>query len=319
MDSSSPSDGVRPDRARARGTLLTVLGVVAALAIVAVAARGETPIGQAGARRPGEGLLDVLFSLFLLLMGFGVVLFFSLILLGRDAIAQESLVKRKQRRFVGLLVLGAFLLALLLLVRFRADNPEGLRIPMLEPPDSDATGANADEGRYTPEFAWIPALIVSALVLGGIAAAWWSAKARKRARGHHELTLAEALSDVLEETLDDLRNERDPRRAVIAAYARLERAVAAYGLPRRPAEAPLEYLARMLGELSVSRAAVQRLTLLFERAKFSQHEVGPEMKEQAIAALQQVQEELRAAELAARIERAAALEIARTRASRSTG
>ena len=290
--------------------------MVAALAIVAVAARGETPIGQAGTRRPADGLLDVLLSLFLVLMGLGVILFCYLLLLRKDVIAQQrALGKRKQRRFAGLLILGVFLVALFLVVRYQAENPGGLRIPTIEPPpDADGAAAGPDEGRYTPEFALIPVLIVSLLAVGGIAAAWWSAKARRRARGFDETTLAEALSDVLEETLDDLRAERDPRRAVIAAYARLERAVGAYGLPRRPAEAPLEYLARMLVELSVSRPAVRRLTLLFERAKFSQHEVGLEMKEQAIAALQQVQDELRAAELAARIERAAALELARERA-----
>ena len=56
----------------------------------------------------------------------------------------------------------------------------------------------------------------------------------------------------VDESLDDLRAEPDPRRAVIAAYARLERVLAAHGLPRKPAEAPLEYLGRMLAELSVS-------------------------------------------------------------------
>jgi hypothetical protein len=148
-----------------------------------------------------------------------------------------------------------------------------------------------------------------------MAAAWWSAKARRRALGTGDLTLAETLSDVIDESLDDLRAEGDPRRAVIRAYARLERALAAHGLPRRPAEAPLEYLTRILQELSVSPVAVRRLTLLFERAKFSQHEVDPEMKTTAIAALQQVQEELRAAELQAEVERLAAVEAARERAA----
>jgi len=312
MDSSPQSN-----RGSARGTLLTVLGVVAALAIVAVAARGDTPIGQAGTRRPADGLLDVLLSLFLLLMAFGVLLFCYLLLLRKDAIAQQRILgKSKRNRFVSLIVLGAFLIALFFVVRYRAENPGGIRIPTIErPPGAGETTDGGGGGRYAPEFAWIPVLIVLVLALGGFAAAWWSAKVRKGARGLDETSFAEALADVLEETLDDLRAERDPRRAVIAAYARLERAVAAHGLPRRPAEAPLEYLARMLCELSVSRPAVRRLTLLFERAKFSQHEVGVEMKEQAIAALQQVQEELRAAELAARIERAAAVEAARERAT----
>jgi len=157
--------------------------------------------------------------------------------------------------------------------------------------------------------------VVFVLVATAIGAHLVARQRRARAFDAGQSRLAEDIADVVDESLDDLRAEPDSRRAVIAAYARLERAVAAHGLPRRPAEAPLEYLARMLGELSVSRPAVRRLTLLFERAKFSQHEVGVEMKEQAIAALQQVQEELRAAELAARIERAAAVEAARERAT----
>ena len=47
---------------------------------------------------------------------------------------------------------------------------------------------------------------------------------------------------MLDETLDDLRAEADPRRAIIAAYARLERVLAANGVPRT-AETSDEYLA----------------------------------------------------------------------------
>ena len=38
---------------------------------------------------------------------------------------------------------------------------------------------------------------------------------------------------MLDETLDDLRNEADPRKAVIAAYARMEKILAGHGLGRR--------------------------------------------------------------------------------------
>jgi len=313
MDTSS-----RPTPSRFRGTILTLLGVLVALAVVAVAARGETPIGRAGTRRPADVLLDTLLSLFVVLMLAGVVLFVYLLFLRKEALAHYRSTGTRQRSTVrSLLILGAFLVAVFLVVRIRAGNETVIRIPTIEQPPGggDTTGNGSGADRYEPEFAWIPILIVGVLALGGIAAAWWSAKVRKRARGGNELSLAEALSDVIAESLDDLRAEQDPRLAVIRAYARLERALAAYGLPRRPAEAPLEYLARMLEELSVSRIAVRRLTLLFERAKFSQHAVEPEMKESAIAALQQVQEELRAAELEAELERAAALEAARERAA----
>jgi hypothetical protein len=99
---------------------------------------------------------------------------------------------------------------------------------------------------------------------------------------------------VLDTTLEDLRRERDPRRAVIAAYARLERALAAHGFPRRPAETQAEYVARILDELDVDRGSVRRLTELYTDAKFSIHDVDAGMKEEAIDALERVRDELRA-------------------------
>ena len=105
---------------------------------------------------------------------------------------------------------------------------------------------------------------------------------------------ASAVAQILDETLDDLHDERDPRRAVIAAYARMERALAAYGLARRSSEAPLEYLERALEELHASASSASRLTRLFEWASFSHHPVEPGMKEEAIEALEAVRAELTA-------------------------
>ena len=100
----------------------------------------------------------------------------------------------------------------------------------------------------------------------------------------------DALGTVIDDSLDALRAEPDPRRAVVAAYARMERALAGIGMARNRAETPFEYLDRVLVELGAGTAQVSVLTDLFERAKFGQHEVTPAMKEAAIDAL----EELRA-------------------------
>ena len=59
--------------------------------------------------------------------------------------------------------------------------------------------------------------------------------------------------ELVEDTLADLYAEVDPRKAIIAAYARVERVFASYGLPREPSEAPVEYLERALP--SSARAA----------------------------------------------------------------
>ena len=66
-----------------------------------------------------------------------------------------------------------------------------------------------------------------------------------------------------------------------------------------PQEAPLEYVARALRDLEVGERSVRRLTDLFERAKFSTHEIDESMRTEAIAALGRVRDELRSASEAA--------------------
>ena len=305
-------------RPRARGTLLTALGVLAALAVVALAAHEGVSAGEPGSRRPADSLLDTLFSLLLVGMALAVVAIVAVFVLNRDVFRStvEPLRRRRSSRRTIIAVL-LFVVALSLVVRYAGERQAELELPQLTPPP-EATGTgeeNDTAGRYEPEFAWLPVLVVLALATAGVAAAWWAARARRRARGEDgEPSFADALDDVLAETLDDLRAEADPRRAVIGAYARLERVLGAYGLPRRPAEAPLEFLGRMLAEAEVGPVAVERLTLLFERARFSQHHVDPEMKEDAIDALETVREDLRLADLRAREARAEALALAHERA-----
>jgi hypothetical protein len=82
---------------------------------------------------------------------------------------------------------------------------------------------------------------------------------------------------------------------VIAAYARMEGVLARHGLRRRPSETPLEYLRRVLLELTARADAVARLTNLFEQAKFSRHDIDATMKRDAIGALREIRDDLRGA------------------------
>jgi hypothetical protein len=75
----------------------------------------------------------------------------------------------------------------------------------------------------------------------------------------------------------------DPRAAVLAAYARMEAALSAAGLARRASEAPREYLSRLEASLGGGRAPATRLTGLFERARFSVHPIGEDVRRDALA------------------------------------
>ena len=90
----------------------------------------------------------------------------------------------------------------------------------------------------------------------------------------------------LDQSLDDLRRERDVRRAIVACYARMERALASAGRERRAHETPFEFLRRVLERVAYEPGQV--LTELFERARFSLEPMGEKEKRSAIAALEQL-------------------------------
>jgi hypothetical protein len=139
-------------------------------------------------------------------------------------------------------------------------------------------------------FQWPLALGVAGLVLlGGV---WIYIRRRGELVPSDERSLEADLVEVLETRIDDLRNERDARKAVIAAYAQMERTLTSHGLARHRAEAPFEYLARILRGLHVDDSAARTLTDLFEYAKFSRHEIDAAMKEEAIGALVAIRKDL---------------------------
>jgi 4-amino-4-deoxy-L-arabinose transferase-like glycosyltransferase len=296
--------------ARALVPALVVLGLVG---VVAVASNGSIPTGTSETRRPADQLLDSFFSLMLFLLVVAAVVTVWAFT-QREQIAREAARVRRQR-------LGLFGLSVIFLVfttityfRMRGWDPPDFRVDLGQLGGTE-DAPTADEvykpgpQTYDPEFTWTPIVVVVGLAAIAVAA-WYFAARRDRVQLTPEQAAAGALAAVLDDTLDDLRAEKDPRRAVIAAYARLERTLAAHRLGRHPSEAPGEYLARILPELELERGSVRRLTELFTRAKFSPHAIDAAMKEDAIDALTTVRDELRAAAERRRQERLAALEAA---------
>lgn len=110
-----------------------------------------------------------------------------------------------------------------------------------------------------------------------------------------EPDLPEELAGALDAGLEELEATADPRRAVLLAYARMERALGERGLLRQAFETHVEYLERALRGLRASPLALRRLTDLFERARYSQHEVRPADRVAAEEALARLRDELRSA------------------------
>ncbi len=107
---------------------------------------------------------------------------------------------------------------------------------------------------------------------------------------------ASPLEAAVDDSVEDLRAEPDPRRAIVRCYARFERAAAASGVERKPWSTPMEFMREALRRLPLPRTAVPTLTGLFELARFSHHPLGPSERDRALAALDEIRTAMRATE-----------------------
>src|SRR5919201_2278648 len=264
----------------ARRLFWSGIALMALLALVAVASRAHRPGGGSGAQAGHAPTLlgDYLATIAWVVVPVGAVF----VLWGLTQSRRLSALAGRthwRRTLVTFVVLSLLLAAGVFLV----DRHGGIRLfgrngQETTPASTTPATVLPRKGRHAhvvpparAHFRWLPVLVLGSVVLG-LVVSLGAAAALRRRDGEaidEEAALAAALNEVLADSLDDLRAERDPRRAVIRIYARMEKTFAAYGVAREPAEAPLEYLARVLDSLRVSAYSLRRLTQLFERAKFS--------------------------------------------------
>lgn len=145
----------------------------------------------------------------------------------------------------------------------------------------------------TPPPAWLDVLTAAILVGGALILVARRRPDTTRAAGQVAVpSPVEALRAAVDVSLEDLRSDPNARRAVIGAYRLMETTLARAGLPRSPSEAPREYLTRALGSVRVAEDPPQRLTALYERAKFGVAEVDLPLRDEAIDALLTLRTEL---------------------------
>ncbi len=93
-------------------------------------------------------------------------------------------------------------------------------------------------------------------------------------------------------TAQRLRDEPDPRRAVLLAFAGLEEALGRTGHSRLAAETPHEYTTRILRSVEAEPRPVQLLSALYHDARFSDRPISRADQEQAADAFDQAHTEL---------------------------
>ena len=142
----------------------------------------------------------------------------------------------------------------------------------------------------------IAALVVLALLIWGIIRDQARRKARRTGRRvavTQEPTTAEDLVAALDAGLEELSDtDRDPRRAVIACWVRLEQAAAAAGTQRHPGDSPTDLVGRLLREQQVDAGVLAALLEVYRQARYATHTVDDQMRVQARSALQRLRADL---------------------------
>jgi hypothetical protein len=265
----------------------------AAIVLVVIAA-GATPEGFGGFFRtegPDRVVLPQALRIHQYLFIAIAVLVFAIYLSAQIVARREGIALPRRRspwRFVAGLILVIMIINLVPAVRERLDSwfaeGEGVEQQLAPAPEN---GIDREPSRVLG-YMVAGFMALAALALAGLL---WVLlgrdPTRRRAQGSER-----EIQAAIEEGLVDLETITDPRAAVLACYARLQSAVEVAGIDRRPSDAPLELLDRLIEDGRVDPNAARRLTDLFEVARFSPHDVDETMRREAMAALQALRREL---------------------------
>lgn len=144
-------------------------------------------------------------------------------------------------------------------------------------------------------------LLVGLAAAAAIAGALWLWRGRVEQDGDDDTTAEMAFAEAEEPPVDfsaeisaidrmlwEIDQAADPRTAIRRVYGALETGLNNPAMARRRSETPHVYLQRVLGSFDALRPPLARLTHLFEQARFSEHEITPQMRDEAVFCLNQI-------------------------------
>ncbi len=272
---------------------LVAFGLLALLGVVAFASRSGFS-GSSNAK-PTPGYVSYAFTAFLIVFVLMIpIAAYALLMQAREGeVARKSFKSRVIQNLLTVAFFGLIAFGVIYLKRHHAHifNVNARALRNISGRTTSRHGGKP--GAFEPSFEW-PVLAAAIVVLAvGGAFAYRSYRTRKRRSAVRlEPSVVEDFAATIGDAIAGLEAETDARRAVIAAYARMEGVLGRHGMRRRPSETPVEYLGRILTGLTSRSDAVARLTSLFEEAKFSRHEIDDGMKREAIDALRAIREDL---------------------------
>ena len=296
-DTGPFDDGEPFGRKANRGPRLLVGGLVlfALLAVVSLASR--TGFGSSSQSGPSTDYLSYAYTAFLVLWVVAIpVTLWAMWVQSSQIVTERPTYKRIViQNFLTLIVIGIVIgCALYIKHHGHWHSPDTSAL------NKTATAVKGKKGgkavAVEPTFKWSVALAIGGVILIAsvpLSRAYLRERKRRRERAARApISQREQLAAEFTFVIEDLIDEPDPRRAIVAAYARMEKVFAREGLKRRPSETSGEYLRRIVLELTSRSTAVERLTTLFEQAKFSRGEIGSAQKDEAIAALREIKTDL---------------------------
>ncbi len=232
-------------------------------------------------------------NVFLTALGVYAVLAFVMLLYLRPT--RTPVRSRKTRGLPTLLLVTVFLVALAIVFP-PAELPEEKAPPEPEPAVTQQAAdlAVVDDERPGATSTDIAALALILLIVAAVLVRnrRRAASPGTKAEDIPEEALEADIGSAFEQATDHLQLESDPRKAVMVAYASLERVLVESGHLRDPALTPTEYLASVLAAMPALAGHAIRLGHLYGLARFSDHAITNDDRDRAADALAQTRLDL---------------------------
>jgi len=106
-----------------------------------------------------------------------------------------------------------------------------------------------------------------------------------------EITRRE-IREYFEEAIYQVKIGKDVRGAILSAYLEMEKLMKAHGVEDKKYYTPREFKEFAIEQLNIREEPVERLTNLFELARYSRHEMNEEHRKEALNALEEIRNDI---------------------------